>query len=129
MLAVRISICLLTRSASSALNMKRIVNKGIFPIKRNSGSFTFPLIKDSVLKPLGGAKRGRSHKSEQGTESHSGPKQGVRAPRLPCLSSMGVRMRSCGGDEGCPDLACKGESPNSLKGQLCVEGDDSEGRF
>lgn len=37
-------------------------------------------------------------------------------------------MCSCGGDECCPDLACKGESPNSLKGQLCVEGDDGEGR-
>lgn len=88
-----------------------------------------PFDKDSVLKPLGGAKRGRSQKSEQGTESHSGPKQGVRAPGLPCLSSMGVRMYCCGGDGCWPDLGCRGESPSSMKGQLCVEGDGGEGRF
>lgn len=44
MLAVIISICLFNRSDASAPNMKRIINKQIFPIiETNACSFAFPL--------------------------------------------------------------------------------------
>lgn len=72
---------------------------------------------------------------EVGAESQSrGQKpivaQGRVSEPLGCrLSSKGVRMLSCSGDGCCPDLACRGERPSSLKGQLCVEGDGGEGEI